>query len=171
MNRAAEHQVGTCSAIRVTHSRLTVVDRRARLLLAEAIDKAIGYEADLPIGGFTIALPGADNAGLIATVLPLARGERQSTSGLTAIFIQDPTVLSPCPGPAFAKLYGLTKSELRVLLAMLPGLGVKQVAEKLGIGESTVKTHLQHIYSKTGTSKQTELMRLFMSFTPPVEGA
>ncbi len=171
MNRAAEHQVGTCSAICVTHNRLTVIDRTARLLFAKAIDKAIDYEADLPSTGFTIALPGAGDAGLIATVVPFTRGERQSTSGLAAIFMQDPTVLPPCSGAAFAKLYGLTKSELRVLLAMLPGLGVKQVAEELGIGESTVKTHLQHIYSKTGTSKQTELLRLFMSFTPPVEGA
>ena len=41
----------------------------------------------------------------------------------------------------------------------------------LGIGETTIKTHLQHIYSKTGTSKQTELTHLFMSFTPPVRAA
>jgi DNA-binding CsgD family transcriptional regulator len=41
----------------------------------------------------------------------------------------------------------------------------------LGIGETTAKTHLQHIYAKTGTSKQTELMHLFMSSTPPIKAA
>ena len=56
-----------------------------------------------------------------------------------------------------------------MLLAMLPGLSVKEAAEMLGIGENTAKTHLQHVHSKTGTSKQTELMRLFMSSTPPVK--
>ena len=55
-----------------------------------------------------------------------------------------------------------------MLLAMMPGLGVKEAAEMLGIGETTAKTHLRHIHSKTGTSKQTELMHLFMSSTPPV---
>ena len=55
-----------------------------------------------------------------------------------------------------------------MLLAMAPGLSVKEAAEMLGIGENTAKTHLQHIHSKTGTSKQTELIRLFMSSTPPV---
>ena len=54
-----------------------------------------------------------------------------------------------------------------MLLAMAPGLCVKEAAEMLGIGENTAKTHLQHIHSKTG-SKQTELIRLFMSSTPPV---
>jgi DNA-binding CsgD family transcriptional regulator len=63
---------------------------------------------------------------------------------------------------------GFTRSELRVLLAMAPGLSVKEAAEMLAIGENTAKTHLQHIHSKTGTSKQTELIRLFMSSTPPV---
>ena len=68
------------------------------------------------------------------------------------------------PGQAFAELYGLTTSELRVLLAMAPGLGVKEAAKMLGIGENTAKTHLQHIHSKTGTSKQTELVRLLHEF-------
>ena len=53
-----------------------------------------------------------------------------------------------------------------MLLTMAPGLSVKM----LGIGETTAKTHLQHIHSKTGTSKQTELMHLFMGCAPPVSG-
>ena len=171
MNRAAERQVRTSNAIRVANSHLSPIDHKARLALDRAIDEATGDEADLPTSGFTIALPGGDNGGLIATVLPLARGERQSGafSGMVAIFVQDPIVMPPfVPGQAFAELYGLTTSELRVLLAMVPGLSVKEAAEMLGISENTAKTHLQHIHSKTGTSKQTELMRLFMSSTPPV---
>jgi DNA-binding CsgD family transcriptional regulator len=175
MNRAAERQVNTGNAIRVAHNHIAPIDRTARLALARAIDEAIGIEADRPISGSTIALRGEEDTGLIATILPLAPGERQSTSsafsGLAAIFVQDPIVLPHCPGEAFAKLYGLTGSELRVLLVMVPGLSVKQVAKILGVGETTVKTHLQHIYSKTHTSKQTELMHLFMSYTPPVKAA
>ena len=171
MNRAAERQVRTSNAIRVANNHLSPIDHKARLALDRAIDEAIGDEADLPTSGFTIALPGGDNGGLIATVLPLARGEPQSGAfaGMVAIFVQDQIVMPPfIPGQAFAELYGLTTSELRVLLAMVPGLSVKEAAKVLGIGENTAKTHLQHIHSKTGTSKQTELMRLFMSSTPPV---
>jgi len=173
MNRAAEHQVRSSIAIRVTNNHLAPIDRKARLALDRAIDEAIGDEANLPTSGLTIALPGADNKGLIATVLPLASGEPQSGAfpGMAAIFVQDPVVMPPLSGEAFAKLYGLTRSELRVLLAMVPGLSVKEAAKVLAIGENTAKTHLQHIHSKTGTSKQTELIRLFMSSTPPVDAA
>ena len=170
MNGAAKRQVDTSNAIRVANSHLSPIDRKARLALDRAIDEVTGDEADLPTGGFTIALPAGDNAGLIATVLPLARGEPQSGAfaGMVAIFVQDPIVMPSFSGQAFAELYGLTRSELRVLLAMAPGLCVKEAAEMLAIGENTAKTHLQHIHSKTGTSKQTELIRLFMSSTPPV---
>jgi DNA-binding CsgD family transcriptional regulator/PAS domain-containing protein len=170
MNCAAERQVSTSNAIRVANNHLAPIDRMARLALARAINEAIGDEAALPTSGFTIALPGGDNAGLIATIFPLASGERRSGvfAGMVAVFVQDPVVMPSFPGEAFSKLYGLTRTELRVLLAMAPGLSVKEAAEMLGIGENTAKTHLQHIHSKTGTSKQTELMRLFMSSTPPV---
>ena len=100
MNRAAKRQVDTSNAIRVANSHLSPIDHKARLALDMAIGEATGDEADLPTSGFTIALPAGDNAGLIATVLPLARGEPQSVAfaGMVAIFVQDPIVM-----PSFSR--------------------------------------------------------------------
>ena len=39
---------------------------------------------------------------------------------------------------------------MRVLLAIVEVCGALQVAEALGIGEGTVKTHLKRLYQKTG---------------------
>jgi DNA-binding HTH domain-containing proteins len=41
----------------------------------------------------------------------------------------------------------------------------------LGISEPTVRTHLQNIFSKTGTSRQTDVLRLLQSATPPASAA
>ncbi len=175
MNRVAERQVKTSNALRIENNRLSATDRAARAALTKAIDEASVDEAETPDSGFSLALPEVEQPGFVATVLPLTRGERRNMGGAfaatAAIFVQDPFVVPPFPGEAFAKLYGLTGSELRVLLAMAPGLSVKEAAEVLGVGETTAKTHLQHIYGKTGTSKQTELLHLFMSSTPPVKAA
>jgi integral membrane sensor domain MASE1/DNA-binding CsgD family transcriptional regulator len=170
MNRAAERQVGTGNVIRIANGRLAPVDCQASLILGRAIEMAIG-DGHLLTGGITVALAGVDHVGLIASILPLSPGENQSScrgEGMAAIFMQDPTEMPPSAAEAFAQLYRLTGSELRMLLAMAPGLSVKEAAKMLGICENTAKTHLQHIYSKTGTSKQTELIRLFMSATPPI---
>ena len=162
-----------CSVLRIIVS--LPIDRMARARLATVIDEAIADEAATPRSGFSVALPAREGGGLVAAVLPLHGGERRNLCGafaaMAAIFVQDPIVVPPFPGEAFAKLYGLTGSELRTLLAMAPGLSVKEAAELLGIGDTTARTHLQHIHGKTGTSKQTELLHLFMSSTPPIKAA
>jgi DNA-binding CsgD family transcriptional regulator/PAS domain-containing protein len=172
MNRAAERQIKACNSLGIVNNRLTPVSHAARPLMTRAIAEAIGDEAAAPSGGISMALPDGDGAGLVATILPLNRGRRRDLSGpfaaAAAIFVQDPIVAPLYPGEAFAKLYGLTGAELRVLLSMAPGLGVKEAAAMLGIGEVTARTHLQHIFSKTGASKQTELLNLLKNSTPPV---
>jgi DNA-binding NarL/FixJ family response regulator len=72
------------------------------------------------------------------------------------------------PGEAFAKLYGLTGGELRVVLALVPGFGAKEAAEVIGLSETTVRTHLQSVFEKTGTTRQTELIKLLMASAPPI---
>lgn len=172
MNRAAEQQIRTGSTLRIVNHRLEPVNPGTRATMADAISSVITEEASVPVGGFTLALPAGDNTGLVATILPLDRGQRRKVSGpfaaAAAIFVQDPVTVPVLPGVALAKIYGLTPAELRVLLAMSPGLGIKEAADILGIGETTAKTHLQRIFSKTGTSKQAELMILLRNSVPPV---
>ena len=172
MNRAAEQQVRAGAAVRIENDHLVPVDPMAREAMSRALAEAIADEASAAVAGVSLALPGAGSS-LVATVLPLTRGERHNVCGafsaMAAVFVQDPVVVPPFPGEAFAELYGLTGGELRVLLALAPGLSVKEAAEVLGISETTAKTHLQHIYAKTGTSKQAELMQLFARSAPPVK--
>jgi len=173
MNRAAERQIKTGSALRIVSNRLAPVNHEARAAMTAGIAGAIADEAATPTTGITVALPDTDRAGLVATILPLDRGRRHALSApiaaVTAVFVQDPSVTPSYPGEAFAKLYGLTGAELRVLLAMAPGLGVRDAGAMLGISEVTARTHLQHIYSKTGTSKQTELLNLLRNTVSPVK--
>ena len=173
MNRAAELQAKTSKALRLENNRLAPTDREARLAMSKAIAEAVADEAATSTGGVSLSLPDSETGGLFATILALNRGERSNVGGafaaMAAIFVQDPVVVPPFPGEAFAKLYGLTGGELRVLLAISPGLGVREAAEMLGTGESTARTHLQHIFAKTGTAKQTELLHLLASSTPPVK--
>ena len=150
MNSTAEQQIENGHVIRIENNRLAPTGRVACAALGRAIDDAIAQEAATPDTGFSLALPSREGAGLVATILPLSRGERRNVCGAfsatAAIFVQDPIVVLPFPGEAFAKVYGLTGSELRVLLAMAPGLSVKEAAEVLGVSETTAKTHLQHMY-------------------------
>jgi DNA-binding CsgD family transcriptional regulator len=47
-------------------------------------------------------------------------------------------------------------------------LGAREAANMLGISEPTVRTHLQHMFAKTHTLRQADLLRLLRTSTPPV---
>jgi DNA-binding CsgD family transcriptional regulator/PAS domain-containing protein len=172
MNRAAGQQLKAGSVLRIVNNRLSAASSVAQEGISRAIADAIVDEAAAPTHGTSIALTDGRGTGLVATILPLSRGNRRDPSAAlgaaAAIFVQDPGVTPLLPGEAFAKLYGLTGAELRVLLAIAPGVGLREAAITLGIGEATARTHLQHIYAKTGTSKVTELVNLFRNAAPPV---
>ena len=57
-----------------------------------------------------------------------------------------------------------------MLLAIVEIGGGPDVANSLGIGEGTVKTHLRHIFAKTGTTRQADLVKLVAVHTSPIGG-
>ena len=67
-----------------------------------------------------------------------------------------------------ANVYSLTPAEMRVGAAIIETGGVPEAAPALGISETTVKTHLQHIFQKTGTRRQADLVKLVAGFASPL---
>lgn len=177
MNAAAERQVRAGQSIRLDNKRLSAVNPTARAALAQAIDAAMRGGADPSWKSPSVAIPAGTGAGggYVATLLPIENGERSGIlspfAASVAVFMQDPIQVPLMPGEAFARLHGLTGAELRVLLALSQGLGGMESAEMLGITEPTVRTHLQRIFSKTGTTRQSDLLSLLHRSTPPVRAA
>ena len=61
--------------------------------------------------------------------------------------------------------YELTPAELRVLLAIVRESGVPGTARALGIAASTVKTHLKRLFWKTGSARQSDLVKLLAGYS------
>ena len=89
-------------------------------------------------------------------------------SAIAAVFICKTELDLPHPVEALANAYKLTPAEMRVLMAIVQIGGVPEVAPVLGVSETTVKTHLQHIFSKTGTARQADLVKLIAGYMSPV---
>lgn len=115
--------------------------------------------------GRTFMLGGAGRPGLIATVLPLAAAEG---GGARAVFFHHTETPVQLPGEAFAKLYGLTGTELRIVMFLAEGLGVAEIAERLGSAAETVRWHLKNLRAKTGRSRIGELALLAREAASPV---
>lgn len=120
----------------------------------------------------TISLPVGDTDRFSATLVPLTISSLANICGIpvasAAMFVQEPVKSGPRAATMVADVYGLTHSELRVLEKLSPSGSIKSLAADLGVSENTIKTHLQHIFQKTGTSNRSELIELLRSSTPPI---
>ncbi len=58
---------------------------------------------------------------------------------------------------------GLTRAEWRVCILISRGLSAQAIGEELGVGRATIRTHLKHIYSKTGMESFHMLARKLVS--------
>lgn len=107
-----------------------------------------------------------------AHILPLSSGARRMAGAgykaAAAVFIHKAELETRAPAEVIARTWKLTPAELRVLLAIVEVGGVPEVALALGIAETTVKTHLGHLYAKTGTGRQADLTKLVAGFSSPL---
>jgi DNA-binding CsgD family transcriptional regulator/PAS domain-containing protein len=172
MNGSARKLVDSNRTLKLKNNRLTAAKSRAADMLEHAVADSLQGKAPAKCGSHMVAIQGEDGEGLLASVLPLKWRDAQNPlagmPGSAAIFVQDASQPAQIAGVAFAKLYGLTPAELRVSLEIAQGQSVQELTEVLGISVNTIKTHLKHIFAKTGVTRQGELARLVMMSTPPV---
>ncbi|MGH6779237.1 MAG: helix-turn-helix transcriptional regulator [Bradyrhizobium sp.] len=57
-----------------------------------------------------------------------------------------------------SRRHGLTNRERTIYSSVLQGLSDKEIADTCGISLTTVRTHLKHVYEKTGVSSRTRLL-------------
>jgi DNA-binding CsgD family transcriptional regulator len=125
-------------------------------------------------GTHTVAVPLTTRHGerYVAHVLPLTSGMRRRAAAgyaaAAAVFVQKALLDVPPPQEAIAKLYKLTPMELRVLFAIVQVGGVPEVAAMMGSSGSTIRTHLRRLFSKTGTDRQAELVKLVAGYINPL---
>ncbi|MDA7949234.1 MAG: helix-turn-helix transcriptional regulator [Hyphomicrobiaceae bacterium] len=77
-----------------------------------------------------------------------------------ALLIKDPDIDAPVDLSDFAAVYQLTKAETRLTRLLVDGYGLFEAAEKLGVTKNTARTHMRNIYSKIGSNRQADLIRL-----------
>jgi len=141
--------------------------------LRSAITLAAGNEAGIGKTGLAIRLTEPDVPPIFAHVLPLTGSDfrtRLQPAAVAAVFIGAPPDAQD-GADAVAAAFGLTPAETRLLASLFAGRTLAETAATLGIAGTTAKTHLEHIFSKTGVTRQTELMRLWTGLTSPMRSS
>jgi DNA-binding CsgD family transcriptional regulator len=106
---------------------------------------------------------------VFAHVLPLTGSDvrtRLEPAAVAAVFIGE-SVDEQDGAAMAAAAFGLTPAETRILKSLLSGRTLAETAMVLGITRSTANGHLDHIFVKTGVTRQVDLIRLAIKLISP----
>jgi DNA-binding CsgD family transcriptional regulator len=115
--------------------------------------------------------PGYRPLSIIVQELRVEDSDSDDERPAFALIISDPNRAIELDHAALCRLYGLTPAEGRLAALLANGKHIESAATLLGVSIHTVRTHLKHIFSKTETSSQSDLVRLILSAPSPIRTA
>lgn len=97
---------------------------------------------------------------LSASRKPATNNDRTRPHAVVTIRETQRTVA--CGSPVLAQLYGLTRRESEVAIAIANGKSLSEIAAASARSQRTVRNHLQGVFVKTQTNRQAELAKLIL---------
>lgn len=155
--------------VRSEKGRLALAERTTQAALERAVHSAA--EGASALGGRGIGIPasGKDKPAVVH-VLPLRHGEIRRGVGaraVAALFVAPASLPARLPADAIAAIYDLTPAETNILELLVAGKTQGEIADALGIAPSTVKSHILHLFEKTGSRRQADLLKLAVRLSSP----
>jgi DNA-binding CsgD family transcriptional regulator len=108
-------------------------------------------------GGHCALTRSAGRPPLAALAVPL---RSEAASKATILFLTDPDRDRRQHAETLQRRFGLTRAESTFLAEIVKGDGLRAAAGRLGVSLATARTHLRHVFDKTGARRQAELVGL-----------
>jgi DNA-binding NarL/FixJ family response regulator len=112
----------------------------------------------LRAGASGFVLKDTEPSGLIHAVTVVARGDALLAPEVTRKMIE--RFVQNKPAPDVAALPELTSRENEVLIAVAEGMSNLEIADRLMVSYSTVKTHVSHLLTKLDARDRSQLMAI-----------
>ncbi|HET7889392.1 MAG TPA: LuxR C-terminal-related transcriptional regulator, partial [Bradyrhizobium sp.] len=152
--------------VKLVNGRLRLVEREPDRLLQEAVAAAAGDPVELRSRAAALPIAASEKQKFILHMLPLDRNRRDKLGAdreaALLVFVRPLDSTGAAALADFAKRFGLTKQEARVLGALVDTASVPMAADLLGISTTTARTHVNKIFNKTGAHSQAALVRLLI---------
>ena len=167
-NASADRILNAQDALTVGTLGLTALRKSDNARLREALQSAC--DPDRPWAR-TLSVPRKTGApAYVVRAVPLSNASNvfATLRPACAVFISDPA-RQTCANPASLQtVFGLTAKQAALAASLAEGHSLKESAHQMGIAEKTARSHLEAIFRKTATSRQSELLRLILAATSPI---
>lgn len=136
----------------------------AKLSLSDTADAIVRSATEAAASRLLLSRPSL-RPPLVVSVVPLGRGGLKGDCGSelqVAVFVAEPDGPVDISTSALAALFELTPREAAIAVRLAQGADLAEIARELGIGLGTVRNHLKRVFDKTGTNRQSHLVRLIL---------
>jgi DNA-binding CsgD family transcriptional regulator len=159
-NRGADSLLQAGDPLRLSDGRLTALEQHDTDLLRRLLRKASCGDA-----GGILRFRGGDNGMMGILVMPVRadHGWAEGHERCVAVLVMNPPEQAEPQARLLQVLYGLTPREAAVAVRVCRGEGLPAAAVALDMGTSTARTHLNRVFDKTGTHRQSELAWLLQA--------
>lgn len=156
MNRTARQIIDEKDGLIIAAGQLRTSAQRATRALKQAVQDIL----DHTIKSAAVTVSKEFGRPLLLQIFPLSGGDASKTS--VAVFVLDPERRPPLDQKVVAEMYGLTKAEARLATAIAEGKRLEEIADAFSVSQTTISFHLQNLFRKTQTSRQTDLVALLI---------
>lgn len=167
-NTAAEHLVAMKDGVEIKSDGTLFAskprDMQNLKMMVDGVFHRDGNGVAFPGGFMNISRP----SGRPAFQVHISPFSQQNFSGYypettALLFVCDPEYRSEALESPLRQMYGLTHTEACVAGILVKGKSLKEAGEILNIKQSTVRTHMKHIFSKMGCKRQGEMIAIIFN--------
>jgi len=166
-NQAAERIIALNDGFGIDSNGVSATDARENAELQKLIADALSTKTagEMAGRGFAAISRTSGKRDFALMVSPLLADHEDSASSdiVAVLFVVDPEGGAPPVSEALERIYSLTHSEAEIVRLLSMGLSLEETAQSRGVSINTARSHLKHAFSKTGTSRQGELVRLIIA--------
>ncbi len=166
-NAAGVAMLSSGHGLSLVNRQLVARDAPVAQQLADLMTGAVPVATE---GIATISIPqAAPRRPLIGSVIACGAAASEAVpAARIVLLITDPDADLHAGVTAVARAFHLTPTEAQVVSLFIRRSRLEDVAEELRLRPSTVRTHLKHAMVKTGTTKQSDLVRVLVAARPPL---
>lgn len=162
MNRTMERFLGPTLPIAILNGQLCFKDQLEHARIHAAIQRMIMKNNSgnrFAVEAFNLGAYGKE-VNLLIKSIPISKKYSNRREPHAVIYLRDPRNSPTTNEQLLMKIFSLTPAESRIAISLASGLSISDTAAALGVHESTVRTQTKRIFSKTGASRQGELVLL-----------
>ncbi len=169
-NAAADLLLSQGNSLALVNHTLAATDPASQGSLREVYKKAASPDftrsTQPPTHALSIPRSG-DRRPLQLLATPLPQALRARSGADIIVLVSDPDAATSYPDGVLRALYSLTAAEIEVANGLLMGYSLDEIASLRHVRLGTVRIQVKSLLGKTGTERQSELVRLLMTLPQP----